>query len=281
MVAVETLGPEAYQGYLEPVGEGNDARTHKALVRFNNEAYGSDCYVKAYCASLAPKGLVNELIGYALAKHGGFDVPRRAAVLLLDSDQALAFGSGFNAPTTVSGHVLAWCVESLDRPTPKTVFQLSPQDVSGLPSLQADLQKWRDLPSAVSFDSWLSNDDRNPGNLVRLSAGRYALIDHGRVCSGNAWQSPLDKAEMGRINLLALWAWSAGAMQFVPRDQQLPLITSFDRHGEALEKAASDIDYWLGELVDPVEKADAEAFLDERVSTVREHLSQTFGMLAV
>lgn len=281
MAVVQTLGPSAYLGFLEEVGEGRDARTHKALVQFHNEPSPSDCYVKTYCSRLAPKGLVNEVVGYALAKHGSFDVPRRAAVLLLDEEQARCFGTDFEPYRTKSGHVLAWCVESLGHPSPKSMYRLSPTDIRGLSALRMDLKKWTDLPDAISFDAWMLNDDRNPGNLIRLAEGRYALIDHGRVYGGNAWTTPLDRSVMDKINILALWGWEIELAKDAPKAHQAQLVNSFERHVSALEKASVDVDYWLGLLVHPKEKDDAEVFLEERVTSVPEYLRQSFGMLSL
>lgn len=278
MSVVQTLGPDSYLGFLERVGEGRDAKTHKALVRFHDSQIPADCYVKAYCSRSAPKGLVNELIGYALTKCGGFDVPNRAAVILLDDGQVNQFTADIEPQRSADGRIVAWCVESLGAPTPMTTYGL-PSNGPGFLSFKDDLARWGDLADVAAFDLWVLNDDRNPGNLVRLGRGRYALIDHGHVCSGNSWIAPLDRTDMRPLNKLAWFAWNAKELDGAPQKQHAQIVSSFDRHCIALNKAAEDLDYWLSLLVNPQERDDAEAFLQERLATVREHLRTTFGML--
>jgi hypothetical protein len=276
---IQTLGPNAYGGFMEMVGEGQDAVTHKALVRFLDVDVAVDSYVKVYCTKAAPKGLVNELIGYSLAKWGGLLTAPRAAVLLLDAEQTTFLPPHVSPPLTEDGKVIAWCVQSLAGKTPKQSYILSTDKAAALKSIQQDFKKWKDLAAVASMDAWLLNEDRNLGNVVRLGEGQYAVIDHGWACTGNSWSVPLDKTRMKHNNKLAGIAWSDQDLDNAPGTYHSPLVCSFDRHKDALGEAANDLDYWLPLLISEAEEQDATEFLQERVASVREYLRTTFGLL--
>ncbi|WP_417471836.1 hypothetical protein [Luteimonas mephitis] len=276
---IQTLAPSAYGGFLESVGDGDDAVTHKALVKFHDTDSAVDSYVKVYCVRAAPKGLVNELIGFSLARSGGLLTPPRAAILLLDDEQAAFLPKDMELLRTVDDHVVSWCVQSLAGKTPKQSFNLAADKSHALRSMQQDFKKWKELPDVATLDAWLLNEDRNLGNVIRVSEGRYAVIDHGRVCTGNSWVTPLEKARMKHCNKLALAAWDDADLDRAPSSFHLHLVNSFDRHRQALQDAASELDYWLSLLVSPAEEKDASAFMDNRVNSVRDYLKSAFGLL--
>lgn len=45
-----------------------------------------------------------------------------------------------------------------------------------------------EVHQAIALDSLLANVDRNIGNLLRKSKGRYVLIDHGKCLTGDNWK---------------------------------------------------------------------------------------------
>lgn len=276
---IQTLGPSAYGGFMELVGDGADATTHKALVHFYDTDSAVDSYVKIYCAKVAPKGLVNELVGYALAKAGGLLTPPRAAVLLLDSEQTQFLPSGVEPLRNAEGHVVSWCVQSLGGHTPKQSYQLSVEKAAALTAILQDLRKWSEFPDVATLDAWLLNEDRNLGNLVRIRAGRYAIIDHGRALTGNSWVSPLDRRRMKHRNVLAEVLWNDPDLENAPKPYHLPLVNSFDRHERALQEALADLNYWLPLLVSSADECDVMQFIAERVASVRKYLMTTYGVL--
>lgn len=257
---IQTLGPNAYSGFMELIGDGQDACTHKALVCFADTSGPVDSYVKIYCARTAPKGFVNELIGYSLAKWGGLLTPPRAAVLLLDVDQTKFLPPAIDPMRTNNGKILAWCVQSLAGTTPKQSYNLNADKTASTKYIRQDLNKWKDLPNVVALDAWLLNEDRNLGNVVRVGEGQYAVIDHGRVCTGNSWESPLDKNRMNHTNLLAAIAWENPNVEYAPENFHAPLIGSFVRYKQAVIDATPDLDYWLPKLISIVDEQDAKKF---------------------
>lgn len=275
---VQMLGPDCYKTYLEPIRGGRDAITHKALVAFHDSG-PEDTFVKVYCRNRAPKALVNEVAGYVIAKADGLAVSQRAAVLFLTPDQAGFLSPEVNPIRSRDGLVVAWCVQSIGGPTPAQAFNLTPGETDGLTRLQDDFAKWPELPKAVSLDAWLLNEDRNTGNLIRLASGRYALIDHGQICTGNRWSAPLDRSKMKHVNKLAWAAWGEPDIDNAPSKQRPAILAACDRHGDTLTEITTDLEHWLSMLLGEPEKRDAEGFFSDRTTTVGTYLRSAYGVL--
>jgi hypothetical protein len=274
---VETLGPQSYRSFLEPVATGQDAFTHKALVAFHDGTI-VDAYVKVYCQRQAPKGLVNEVTGYVLAKGDGLPVPQRAAVLLLTAEQSSFLPSDAQPLITPDGHVVAWCVQSVGGQTPLQAFNLF-GDPAGLPTLLQDFSRWANLSKVVSLDAWLLNEDRNMGNLVRVSAGMYALIDHGRICTGNSWRAPLDRTKMKHVNKVAYVAWGDPDVDNAPSKYHPLILDACARHNQTWLDTATDIEHWLTQLLHSHERDDVTGFIGDRTGTLEAHLRAAYGVL--
>jgi hypothetical protein len=222
--------------------------------------------------------LVNEIAGYVLAKGDGLPVPERAAVLFLTPEQAAFLPSEVEPYKTQSGHIIAWCVQSVGGQTPLQTFNLC-GDASGYSTLLEDFSKWANLPNVVSLDAWLLNEDRNMGNLVRLGTGKYALIDHGRICTGNSWYAPLDRAKMKHLNKVAMVAWGDHDIDNAPSRYRPSILAACDKHEQTLADTLIDLEYWLSQFLIPAERGDVEGFFGDRTSTLGAHLRAAYGML--
>jgi hypothetical protein len=236
-----------------------------------------DSYVKVYCKSKAPKGTINEIAGYALAKGDGLAVPQRAAVLLLSQEQAAFLPSGVSPHVNRNGLVVAWCVQSIGGTTPVQAFNL--MAASGLQTLREDFAKWNHLPQVVSLDAWLLNEDRNMGNLVRTGPGRYALIDHGRICTGNAWSTPIDRAKMKHQNKVAWAAWGDPDIDNAPPNHRSSILAACARHKRTLEETVNQLELWFAAFLSSPEKDDLQGFFGDRAYTVGTYLRQSYGVL--
>lgn len=80
-----------------------------------------------------------------------------------------------------------FCASRLDGKT-AAVRAFSPE-YELTPQIQADIRHWEQLPAAIVLDEIIANTDRHPGNLIRLDAKKYALIDNGNLISetGEEW----------------------------------------------------------------------------------------------
>ncbi|MGX2088596.1 hypothetical protein ACWJLF_15705 [Xanthomonas axonopodis pv. maculifoliigardeniae] len=277
MAATQLLGPDSYRGFLADVGDGADALTHKALVTFHGVTAPVQAYVKIYCTVAAPRGLVNELIGYALAKATGVDVPNRSAILLMNSEQAKFLPTSITPQRDVDNHVVAWCVEEAPGLSPKQIYNAN-NAMQG--PLRDEIQKWPTLISTVVLDDWIVNDDRNMGNLIRTAPRRFTLIDHGRVCTGNSWARPLKRDTAENVNKLAGIAWGSPLVENSPRDKHAEIFETSLKSANILSTAEIDLDYWLPKLLELEDADDVKGFLEDRATTLSAHYKSCFGILA-
>lgn len=145
------------------------------------------CAVKM--AAAKGHGLLNEVIGFALAKLAGVPAPDQAAVLLLDWDQIPArhhaalravHGAVERVPawatTWVMGDVLDADRSAAQRDLVMTALLASP-----------------DGERLAAFDHWVANTDRHGGNIVRVARERYTAIDHEHIVFGPLWPDHLQE----------------------------------------------------------------------------------------
>lgn len=274
-VITELLGPTNYHTYLAGIGDGQDAYTHKALIAFH-DGPAVQAYVKIYCAVAAPRGVVNEIVGYKLAAHRGIAVPHRSAVMRLLPRQCSFLPREATPITDHDGLVVAWCVEDLGGETPKQIYNL--RKAAGT-AIVEDIAKWSKVPDVIALDAWLLNEDRNLGNLVRLGKGRYAVIDHGRVCTGNAWSPPLDRKRKDHRNVLAEIVWSDPVVENAPIPSCRSLIDSLGSHTAVLAAAEFELAEWLDELEGADASKDVMGFLADRAADLVPHYKAAFGLL--
>lgn len=139
-------------------------------------------YAKFYDQAKQPRGLVNEVIGYCVARSWGFDVPEHAAVAFLPLRKLKLSNCPVSArwlrvAAKTTEVYPAFCTSIVNGSPP--AMTLGPDwDI-----VRQDIALWQRLPAAVALDHIIGNTDRHLGNLLRLSKARYALIDHGRLFS--------------------------------------------------------------------------------------------------
>ena len=93
-------------------------------------------------------------------------LPVAPPALLLDTDgKTLMFGSIDDGYPNFSQAV------RLDPNNP---------DPAGMQRLYEALREWSSFSDVASFDSWIDNRDRNPGNWLWKNKNDWLLIDHGK-----------------------------------------------------------------------------------------------------
>lgn len=173
---------KAFVNWKEP--ELRD-QNREAVCIVQLENAGSEArpyYAKFYDMALQPKALLNEVLGYSVAKSWGFDVPEYAAVAFLPLKKLKLSSSSSNAfwlkAVAKNRDVYpAFCTSVVNASPPAMTFGL---DVD---AVRRDIALWSNLPAAVALDHVIANTDRHFGNLLRIAKARYALIDHGRLFS--------------------------------------------------------------------------------------------------
>lgn len=159
------------------------------IIQLENLGLGAKpYYAKFYDMTRQPKALLNEVIGYSVAKSWGFDVPEYAAIAFLPLKKLKLSSCSSNAlwlkAAAKTREVYpAFCTSVVNASPPAMTFGL---DVD---AVRRDIALWNNLPAAVALDHVIANTDRHFGNLLRIAKARYALIDHGRLFSdmGSSW----------------------------------------------------------------------------------------------
>lgn len=133
--------------------------------------------IVAYVKFAPARQLVNELFASALGQLAGVKVPRSFLVKVSLADYP---ASPFLQ--AIGTDALAFASEEVGRGT-----VLRRVSVSSAPALAAFFRTWKQWPDAASFDDWIANADRHPGNMLIGSAGEVWLIDHSHAFTGPVW----------------------------------------------------------------------------------------------
>ena len=198
---IEILSSDAFGGTLrEPASKGISP-IFRAKVR---TASGSiRCYVKPLTDQIqcpttgryvANQELINEALGYVLAKSCGLTVPSTAGIIMLDREQIPS--SLWPELDKAAGRhqqedYFCWFSQDMQFPSLKqrhlSGSQLTSLHDRRLKRLSLELAKNPDSPKVIAFDGWLMNSDRNAGNLLASGPNSLTLIDHGRILNFPNW----------------------------------------------------------------------------------------------
>jgi hypothetical protein len=164
----------------------NNNREAVCIVQLAEVDFGvSPAYAKFYDVTKQPKALINECVGYLVAKSWGFDVPESAAIVFLPLRKLSLTKSGPNAEwlkkiAKTRDTYPAFCSSALMASPPAFVFK------GDLDLIRQDVAMWPHLGAAIALDHVIANTDRHFGNLLRRAKGAYSLIDHGRLFNEDA-----------------------------------------------------------------------------------------------
>lgn len=221
--------------------------------------------LKAFTTATS-QGLLNEIIGYLLARYCGLPVSPRAALVGIPKN--------INPPEDVVP--FGFAVDVLPGQTPGSLHQAGKaRECARLLRL---LREWSNAPAAVAFDDWVANADRNAGNLLVAGEDEVYLIDHTHLPITMNWQqSDLDPHVVVENQLARMLRWN---------DQStLPIKSSIarstDSHYDSLQKAEQELSYWLEQLVDDSETRQALlTFFRERARSGRARISTMLKLIA-
>lgn len=208
---VHTLGSDAFAGAIRAPSFTGLSPLFRAKIRVDDRSIR--CYVKPMpdeilCpskgVSVGNREIINEALGYVLARACGFQVPETAGVILLELDQLpsqavdqlKSFSSG-----PLQSNYLCWFSQDMAHPNlvqrHLTGIQVQFLAQRRLKRLVKHLVDSDDSPKLVAFDDWLLNSDRHPGNLLAPGGNSIMLIDHGRILNFPNW-SPGGVGSTGR-----------------------------------------------------------------------------------
>lgn len=185
----------------------NPNREAVCIVQLTEADFGtSPAYAKFYDATKQPKALINECVGYLVAKSWGFEVPEHAAIVFLPL-RKLSLAKGGSSSEWLKKIAKtretypAFCSSALIASPPALVFN------GDFDLVRQDVAMWPHLGAAIALDHVIANTDRHFGNLLRRARGVYSLIDHGRLFneySGNWSLSDVSSTQKYRNKLADL-----------------------------------------------------------------------------
>jgi hypothetical protein len=276
---IQLLNEDSYRGSNKGavISDGQSGHTHIALIAVAAEQPAVRCYVKFYPDSLGGRehrGLVNEMTGHVLGSLLGAAVPELAGLIVVKGSQL----ADLPAWATESSVLVGWWTQELASPSLRAHYDLS--NLSQ-PSLAIDqkfaaaleeLRKSSQIHEIIALDELIANVDRNIGNLLRIKAGGYVLIDQGKCLTRDEWlATDLDPSQSYENKLITI---------LQPHSQLLPFKHATVKAHEALthniEAAIQKLVEWLQIAVGSDETDAIEHFI--RVRAGRSHLTQRMSL---
>lgn len=200
---IPTLSSNAFAGQLRDPHPHGISPIFRGRIELNAETIR--CYIKPLPDYITVAGgvvttnreLLNEALGYTIAKAAGFSVASNAGIIMLTPDQippaTLAHLREITPPSKPQDDYLAWFSEDMQQPSLlRRIDRSLPQPLLNrqLAHVAKKLAKNSESAAIVSFDEWTENSDRNLGNLLERADGRLSLIDHGWLFRSPVW-SPM------------------------------------------------------------------------------------------
>ena len=200
----------------EPAPQGTAVLAHIGMARvrgtvaYNDERGVTPSYTApldsddgsliplAYVKDLAPKELLNELLGASIGCSLGLPMP--AAYLAIASEDQ---GPWKHSPVIDNnGHRLLFATIAVDSPR-QMLFHYKNLGHA----ITRRLIDWPHFEGMIAFDEWLANVDRHLGNILVSGDGAFWLIDHSHLLSSNEWEADKIKqsASASFINKIADW----------------------------------------------------------------------------
>lgn len=210
---------------------------HRALTHIALFTERRHVFVKAYPAE-APQGLINDIIGYLMARHAGIDQPP-GGIIALPAHALAKVGIATQSPA-VWCFTSTSCIDLNDR----RHGSLAALFGNNLESVRTILEGWPGFAQLVAFDTWLSNVDRNTGNLMLTGANTLCPIDHSDILTGPAWtfEHLVDAESEWTMNKLIDIIWP---MDNLPLPIRSAILNSAERFQKVYAQARSDLYYWL------------------------------------
>ena len=230
--------------------------------------------LEGYMKALGPRPLLRELLANALARLLRLRVPDPHLVIC--PPQVMSVPEALPAPPT-AGRVgrLLFATEtagiSYARLNPQPNLDGFPTDVAmkifteAAEHLPILLRNWASLDTAILFDEWIANDDRNLGNFLLTDDDDICLIDHERAFGGQEANFDDLAPELPSINSFLQWGYGeigteANRRRLADAVHDSAALVPRDHVEAAVAKA------WkaAAEIMDAGRSADAIHFLLER-----------------
>lgn len=265
-MALNLLDEASYLQYLEPPSEqGVCDCTHIAKLRVEGKEVRA--YVKAFSDLIpstgrANRSLPNEVIGYLFAEYFGLPVPQTAGLVALEAKHLPERPPWLHHDAVVP----AWWTGEIGGKSLRAhiIHGRLPHSAlaPSLSILRTEMLACATVPSIIAFDEWIANEDRHPGNLMRLGIGNYCLIDHGHVLTGCQWVAT--DLKPGLQPKSALMNFLGAEVRKLPFGHAIQ--AAFEAQSEKFEQALTAASQWLDDLLDAPDRKSVEHFLRARAA---------------
>jgi hypothetical protein len=223
--------------------------------------------LSAYVKLLPDRQLVNELFASVLGRLAQLPVPRGFLVQVQRADyptSALLQAQGVQTMPAFAVETISY--QSLMRRV----------DLQSIPARMRLFREWPNWYAAASFDDWIANADRHPGNLLVGAKGEVWLIDHSHCFMGDKWVAPqLDpNAVTGNQLCAAMSAWLTPAEKALALQQ---CHASVQRFSSIDAQRAANLAL-LVNLLNATDLGALTSFVTTRAPTIATRLSASLGV---
>jgi hypothetical protein len=209
---------------------------------------------------------MNELFATTLGRALGLAIPEGCLVRARPSDLP-------ESPIMAAHSSEALLFASRETAAPDLKRRMKAE---GTVAIAALFTAWNEWAVCMTFDEWVANPDRNPGNILFGGPGDIWLIDHSHCFTGPNWNPP---------DLVPNGAW-----RNMIAENRIPTLTLPERM-EARRRVAEMIPTLAavncpsvflasraGNFMPPEDSAAVQSFVSSRVSHLYDILSARLGI---
>jgi len=143
---------------------------------------------------------------------------------------------------------------------------------------KAAVEKWVEWPEVLTFDQWIRNVDRHPGNFLIGGPGEVYLIDHGLAFGGNNWSAATLSA-VPNDAMTRLWnEVLMPATEQAARVAAVPAVHRFAAKVAAIDASSACILTQVAAKIPEGDRTALVAFLAARAQTAAGHVCNTIGV---
>ncbi|MBU9832484.1 MAG: hypothetical protein SOI28_12090 [Rahnella inusitata] len=184
------------------------------------------------------KIVINEMVGYILAKSSGLDVASKAYLLELGTMTRALIDSFYKLRGITNNRehynsAYAFIVSSAPG---INITTHSSNTVAQTDFFKKRISNWNKNNSLIAFDEWVANTDRNAGNILFGNNANY-VIDHGAMPVQMNWSKGCLQSNMCFTNIH--YANTALVMSKNPADVELLIESS--KHATAFNNVKNSI----------------------------------------
>lgn len=151
-------------------------------------------YMKVYADD---KIVINEMVGYILARSSGLDVASKAYLLEIGPMTRMLVDGFYSSQNIVNSmeHYSSKYAFIISSAPGINISTYSSSDVIQTAFFKSKISKWNKNNMLIAFDEWVANTDRNAGNILFGANANY-VIDHGAMPVTMNWsQAELKSGE--------------------------------------------------------------------------------------